>query len=82
MIHITTAQAYTVPGAAGILLQINATTASQVITIADTVGTQAIITSPLVGQSYTYHGFAQGAITVTTTQASDATISVLSRTNI
>lgn len=84
MIHITGTTAVNIPPCAGIVLQVNSTIASQVYTLVDGAGvTQAVITSPLVGQQYVYYGLTSSAAspaTLTAGLAGDATLSTLSRT--
>lgn len=77
MIHVTTAATYTISGAAGLRITVNAALTGT-ITVADTNGTQAVITNPVVGSEYNYFGFAPGAVTVINSATADATISVFS----
>lgn len=84
MIHVTGTTAVSLPPAAGIRLTVNATIASQVYTLVDGLGvTQAVITSPLVGGSFTYYGLystLSSPATLTAGLVGDATINILSRT--
>lgn len=77
MIHVTTAATYTISNAAGIRITVNGALTGT-ITVADTIGTQAVITNPTVGSEYNYFGFAPGAITVVNSATADATVSIFS----
>lgn len=80
-IHITSAATYNVgPSTAGvavrgITLQFN-TTMTGTATVADGIGTQAIVTNPTVGQPYQWAGLLS-PVTVVTSATTDATVSVL-----
>lgn len=76
-IHITGAATYQAGVARGIILMFN-TAMTGTATVADSNGTQAIITNPTLGQLYKYYGFT-GAVTVVTSATTDATISNLER---
>lgn len=77
-LHITTSAATPIPLSAGILIMVNAALTGT-ITVADTAGTQGIITNPTVGNQFLYYG-ANGAFTVTASTTCDLSVSVLSRT--
>lgn len=84
MIHVTGTSAVNVPPCAGIRITCNATTASQTYTLVDGAGTtQAVVTTPVIGNVFTYYGLISSAAslaTFTASQVGDATISILSRT--
>lgn len=78
MVHITAATTNAVGSPRGILIQINLGWTGT-ITVSDSIGTQAIITNPVLGQSFKYYGFT-GAVSVVTTGATeDCTVSNLTQ---
>jgi len=83
MIHVTGNTAVNIPPCAGILVQCNATTASQTYTILENDGTSTVVTSPLVGQQFLYYGIKSSLAipaTFTASQVGDCSINILSRT--
>lgn len=79
MTYITGTSATGVGTAYGLLVTINTGFASTgTITIADSRGTFAVITTPAVGSAFRYYGL-QGAITVTLSATADVTVSLLNR---
>lgn len=77
MTHITGTSATLVnSGSLGILIQVN-TGFTGTITVADTNGTQAVVTNPVVGNAFRYYGLT-GAVTVTSSATGDITVSSLS----
>lgn len=83
MIHITGTGAVSIPPAAGIRLTVN-TAVTGTYTLVDGAGTtQAVITNPIAGNSFTYYGLIStiaAPATITGSATGDATLSILSRT--
>lgn len=78
MIHITGTSAVKVGDYVnGMRLVVN-TGFTGTITVTDANGTQAVITNPVVGNFFTYHGL-QGAVNVTCSVAGDVTAYPLNR---
>lgn len=75
MTYMTTGQAYTIGAVYGILVQVNAPLTGT-ITIADGVGTKAVMASIVPVGQYRYFGFT-GTVIVTPSATTDATVSVL-----
>lgn len=78
MTHITAATTNAVGTPRGVLIQINLGWTGT-ITVADANGTQAVITNPVLGQSYKYWGFTGAVSVVTTGTTEDCTVSNLER---
>lgn len=76
MVYMTAAQAYSVGGGRGILVQVNAALTGT-LTVKDGTTTVGVITNPTVGSQYRYYGFV-GLPTVTPSTTCDATVSILS----
>lgn len=83
MIHITDTAAHNLPPCAGIRITVN-TGFTGTITLVDSAGTtQAVVTNPVVGNSFTYYGLISNTAvpaTVTSSATGDITVSILSRT--
>jgi hypothetical protein len=83
MIHITGTSAVNIPMCAGIRITTN-TGITGTVTLVDGAGTtQAVITNPAVGNTFTYYGLINNLTTPATVTASavgDFTVSILSRT--
>lgn len=83
MIHITNTAANNIPPCAGIRITVN-TGFTGTITLVDGAGTtQAVVTTPATGNSFTYYGLIStnaSPATVTSSATGDITISILSRT--
>jgi hypothetical protein len=83
MIHVTGTTAVSLPPAAGIRLTVNAALTGT-YTLVDGLGvTQAVVTNPTVGNTFTYYGLIgtlSSPATLTASATGDATISILSRT--
>lgn len=83
MIHVTGTAAINIPACAGIMITMNSAVTGT-YTLVDGAGTtQAVITNPTVGGSFTYFGLISSAASPATLTASvtgDATINILNRT--
>lgn len=83
MIHITDTAAHNIPACAGIRITIN-TGFTGTFTLVDGAGTtQAVITNPVIGNSFTYYGLISSSAspaTLTAAATGDSTVSILSRT--
>lgn len=78
MIHITDTASHTISTSSprGIRINFNLATTGTV-TVADGIGTQAIITNPTIATpAWEAYGF-QGTVTVTSSATTDLTVSVL-----
>jgi hypothetical protein len=78
MVHITAATTNAVGSPRGILIQINLGWTGT-ITVSDAIGTQAIITNPVLGQQFKYYGFTGAVSVVTTGTTEDCTVSNLTQ---
>jgi hypothetical protein len=77
MVYLTTATTKTLGAVPGILVTINLGFTGT-ITVADADGTKALITNPVLGNSFRYYGF-NGSVSVTNSATGDITVSVLQK---